>query len=180
MVKNNKRKNGKIRQEEVLLDDKSSDLCAYVIKGGKAKVFKNIDGKQLFIGTIGKGEVFGEMAFFGEAMEAVSVIADGKARVEMITKNTFMDFLNKLPLDVRNKMHTIVSDLATVADINRRLATLFQNLQNPKTTTIDTRILETKSHKIPECMRHIIDAIANRLRAEIVKFNKLTNQAMPP
>lgn len=161
------------------MEDRTPDLCAYVIKGGKAKVFKKIDGKRLLIGTVGKGEVFGEMAFFGETPETVSVIADGKARVEMITKNTFMDSLNKLPPDIRNKMHTIVSDLATIADINRRLAALFQNPPNAKTRTIDTRILETESHRVPEDMRHLIDAIANRLRVEIIKFNKLTNQTMP-
>ncbi len=162
------------------MEDKSSDLCVYVIKGGKAKVFKKVDGKRLLIGTVGKGEVFGEMAFFGETLETVSVVADGKARVEMITKNTFMASLNKLPSDVRNKIHAIVSDLATIADINRRLAALFQNLPNPKITVTDIRMLETESSVVHEDMRHIIDAIANRLRAEIIKFNKLTNRTIPP
>ncbi|MBI5307018.1 MAG: cyclic nucleotide-binding domain-containing protein [Planctomycetes bacterium] len=174
-MKNN-RKNGKIRQGEVPVEDKSSDLCAYVIKGGKAKVFKKVDGKRLLIGTVGKGEVFG----FGETLETVSVVADGKAKVEMITKNTFMASLNKLPPDVRNKIHAIVSDLATIADINRRLAALFQNLPNPKITVTDIRMFETESSMVHEDMRHIIDAIANRLRAEITKFNKLTNRTMPP
>lgn len=161
------------------MEDRTSDLCAYVIKGGKAKVFKKIDGKRLLIGTVGKGEVFGEMAFFGETLETVSVVADGKARVKMITKNTFMASLNKLPSDVRSKIHAIVSDLATIADINRRLAALSLNPPSTKTTTVSTGILETAAHGIPDDMRPIIDAIANRLRAEIVKFNKLTNQAMP-
>ncbi len=158
--------------------DKTSDLCAYVIKGGKAKVFKKIDGKSLLIGTVSKGEVFGEMVFFGETREMVSVVADGKTRLEMITKNTFMNSLDKLPADVRNRMHAIISDLATIADVNRRLAALFQNLPDPKITVTDTRMIETESSMVPEDMRRIIDAIANRLRAEIIKFNKLTNRTI--
>ncbi len=156
--------------------DTSSALCAYVIKGGKARIFKKVDGKRLLIGTVGKGEVFGEMAFLGETQETVSVVADGKARVKMITRNTFMGLLDKLPPDVRNKMHAIISDLAAITDVNRRLAALFQNLPNPKIAATDTKMLETESHGVPEDMCHIIDAIANRLRAEIIKFNKLTNR----
>lgn len=178
-MKKNNRINGKTRHGGVTMEDKSSGLCAYVIKGGKARVFKKIDGKRLLIGTVGKGEVFGEMAFFGETLETVSVIAEDNARVEMITKHTFMDALNKLSPDVRNKVHLVVSDLATIADINRRLAALSLNPPSTKTTTVSTGILETAAHGIPDDMRPIIDAIANRLRAEIVKFNKLTNQAMP-
>jgi len=180
MMNKNSRKNGKTRQGNAIAGDKASDLYAYVIKGGKAKVFESIKGKQLLIGTLGKGEVFGEMAFFGETMKTVSVIADGKSKVEMITKNTFMDSLNMLPLDARNKMHVIISDLAMIADINRRLATLFQNIRHTKTTTVDTEILKTEFNKVPEGVRPILDAIINRLRAETIKFNKLTNQAMPP
>lgn len=178
-MKNN-RIHGKIREGEVPVEDASSALCAYVIKGGKAKIFKKVDGKRLLIGTVSKGEVFGEMALLGETQETVSVVTNGKARVEMITRSTFMDSLNKLPPDVRNKMHAIISDLATFTDINRRLAALFQSLPNPKIAATDTKMLETESHSVPEDMRHIIDAIANRLRAEIIKFNKLTNRTDTP
>lgn len=174
-MKNN-RINGKIRQGEALVADASAALCAYVIKGGKAKIFKEVDGKRLLIGTVSKGEVFGEMAFLGETQETVSVVANGKARVEMITRNTFMDLLSKLPPGVRNKMHAIISDLAAITDVNRRLAALFQSLQDPKIAAPDTKMLETDSYSVPEDLRHIIDAIANRLRAEIIKFNKLTNR----
>lgn len=91
-----------------------------------------------------------------------------------------MDLLSKLSPDVRNKMNAIISDLATITDINRRLAALFQSLPNPKIAATDTKMLETESHSVPEDMRHIIDAIANRLRAEIIKFNKLTNRTDTP
>ena len=93
-MKNN-RINGKIRQEEVLVEDTSSAPCAYVIKGGKAKIFKKVDGKRLLIGIVSKGESFWEMAFLGETQETVSVVTNGKARVEMITRNTFMDLLSE-------------------------------------------------------------------------------------
>lgn len=156
--------------------DTFSTHCAYIIKGGKAKIFKQVDGKRLLIGTASKDEVFGEMAFLGETQETVSVVTNGKSRVEMITRNTFVDLLNKLPPDVQNKMHAIIRDLAEFADVNRRLATLFQSLSNPKTAVTDTKMHETESCSVPEEMRHIIDAIANRLRAEIIKFNKLTNR----
>ena len=166
----------KIRQREAPVADTSSALCAYVIKGGKARIFKKVDGKRLLIGTVSKGEVFGEMAFLGETQEVVSVVADGKARVEMITRNTFMGLLDKLPPDVRNKMRAIISDLAVITDVNRRLASLFQSLPNLKMVETDTKTVETESNGLPEDMRHIIDAIANRLRAEVIKFNKLTNR----
>lgn len=166
----------KIRQREAPVADTSSALCAYVIKGGKARIFKKVDGKRLLIGTVSKGEVFGEMAFLGETQEVVSVVADGKARVEMITRNTFMGLLDKLPPDVRNKMQAIISDLALITDVNRRLASLFQSLPNLRMVETDTKTLETESNGLSEDMRHIIDAIANRLRAEVIKFNKLTNR----
>lgn len=52
----------KITDGSVIVEEGTDAYWAYVIHDGKAKVWKKVGGKQVQIGTLKKGDVFGEMA----------------------------------------------------------------------------------------------------------------------
>ena len=53
----------KIKDGSVIVEEGSWAYYAYVLQSGKAKVWKNINGKQVQIGTLKEGDIFGEMSF---------------------------------------------------------------------------------------------------------------------
>ncbi|QQR68019.1 MAG: cyclic nucleotide-binding domain-containing protein [Candidatus Brocadia sp.] len=62
---------------------------------------ENVNNKQVLVGTLKTGDIFGEMSFFGMAKRTASVTADGDVVVGMITKDTFMEAINKLSRSTR-------------------------------------------------------------------------------
>ncbi|HHT9143609.1 MAG TPA: cyclic nucleotide-binding domain-containing protein [Candidatus Wujingus californicus] len=56
-----------IKDSNVIVEEGSWAYYAYILQSGKAKVWKNIENKQVLIGTLKEGDIFGEMSFFGMA-----------------------------------------------------------------------------------------------------------------
>ena len=84
----------KIKDGETILEEGTWAYYGYVLKSGKAKVFKNINDKPVLIGTLNKGDIFGEVAFLGGAKRTALVIADGDVEVDMIPRDGFLDALS--------------------------------------------------------------------------------------
>lgn len=93
-----------IKDGETIIEEDSLAYYAYILLSGKANVFKSFNGKQIYIVTLEEGEIFGEMSFFGLAKRGATVIADGKVKVGLITKKTFMALLEELPKNARSKL----------------------------------------------------------------------------
>lgn len=165
----------KIRDSEIIIQEDTWPYYAYVLKEGKARVLKNVDGRQVLIGALTKGDIFGEMAFLGKTKRTVSVIADGDAIVELIARDTFMDFIGKLPRNVQTRLYTMASELASITKIYSRLVVLLQNMNiDKKMITAETS--EGKAEKIPEFMRHIIIEMDRRHSVAVEGLNKLSFQ----
>ena len=71
----------KIKKGEPILEEGTWAFYAYVLQAGKAKVLKNIQGRLVLIGTLNKGDIFGDMAFLGGTKRTASVITDGDVEV---------------------------------------------------------------------------------------------------
>ena len=91
----------KVRDGEIIIQEDTWPYYVYILNEGKARVLKNVGGKQVLIDLLTEGDIFGEISFLGKTKRTVSVIADGEAIVEMITRDTFMDFVDKLPRNVQ-------------------------------------------------------------------------------
>ena len=153
----------KIKDGEAIFKEDTWPYYAYVLKDGKARVLKNIDGRQVLIGTLTKGEIFGEMDFLGNTKRTVSVLADGDVTVEMIAKDTFMDFVDKLPRNVQTRLYTMASNLTSITEIYSRLVVLLQiQNMNAEKKMISAEIIETEAKEIPEFIRHVITGMDRR------------------
>jgi CRP-like cAMP-binding protein len=166
----------KIKGGEYILEEGTWAFWAYVMQSGKAKVLKNIHGKQVQIGSLQKGDVFGEMAFLGGAKRSASVVADGDVEVGMIPKDTFMEAIDQLPRDVQAKLDGLVSDLTCISEIAGHLIARLQDVENIKQRLIDVKTFEKEVEKMPDLLRGTAIAMAKRLNGAIHGCSKLTTQ----
>src|SRR3990170_7995174 len=165
----------KVRDGEAIIKEDTWPYYVYILKDGKAKVLKNVDGKEVLIGTLSKGDIFGEMDFLGKTKRTISVIADGEAIVEMITRDTFMDFVDKLPRNVQTRLCTMASDLTSMSEIYSRLVVLLQNM-NAEKKMIAAETFEIEAKKIPEFIRQVITGMDRRHSVAVEGLNKLSFQ----
>src|SRR3990172_10307356 len=165
----------KVRNGEAIIKEDTWPYYVYILKDGKAKVLKNVDCKEVLIGTLSKGDIFGEMDFLGKTKRTISVIADGEAIVEMITRDTFMDFVDKLPRNVQTRLCTMASDLTGITEIYSRLVALLQDM-NAEKKMIAAETFEMESKEMPNFMRHIITGIDRRHSVTVEGLNKLSLQ----
>jgi Cyclic nucleotide-binding domain len=166
----------KIKDGEFILEEGTWAFYAYVIESGKAKVFKTVHGKQVQIGSLKKGDFFGEMAFLGGAKRSASVVADGDVEVRMIPKDTFMEAIEQLPPEVRAKLDGMVSDLTCISEICGHLIARLQDVENMKSRIIDVKAFERQIEKMPELLRGTAMALAQRLNGGIHGCTQLTTQ----
>lgn len=165
----------KVRDGEIIVQEDTWPYYAYILKEGKARVFKNVDGKQVLIGLLGERDIFGEIAFLGKTKRTVSVIADGDAIVEMITRDTFMDCIGKLPRNVQARLYTMAIDLTRMSEIYCRLVVLLQN-RNAETKILNMSSFKTEIEKIPEFMRRVIATVNRRHSGVVEGLNILSSQ----
>jgi len=165
----------KVGDGEIIVQEDAWPYYVYVLREGKARVFKNVDGKKVLIGLLGKGDIFGEIAFLGKTKRTVSVIADGDAIVEMITRDTFMDCIGKLPRNVQARLYTMASDLTNIAEIYSRLVVLLQNM-NIEKKMITAETFEGETNKIPEFIQQVITEMDRRHSVAVEGLNRLSSQ----
>ncbi len=111
------RRSGGIRQfqvdqEIIKAGDESKET--FVIISGKAKVHRNVNGRNMTIAEIGAGEIVGEMAGIGQSARTATVTATEDTEALIITYELMLDELRKLP----PWMEKIVFSLADRVRIN--------------------------------------------------------------
>ncbi len=166
----------KIKDGGSILEEGSWPFYAYILKSGRAKVFKNIDGKRVLIRTLSEGDIFGEIAFLEDAKRTASVIADGNVEVEMIARDTFMEALDQLPQGVRSRLNTLFSDLKAMTEVIGRLVTLLYELQHMRAEMIDLKSFEREVEKMPELLRRVVTGLVQRLNASVEGCTTLAAQ----
>ena len=64
--------------------------CMYVVQAGTLEVMREEHGKEVRIGIMKSGDIFGEMAIFEHEMRSATVRALDHARVLTVDKRTFL------------------------------------------------------------------------------------------
>ena len=75
--------------EEIVHEGDPSD-CAFLILGGNAKVWKQIDGQLRELTRMGAGQIFGEMGALKGEPRTATVVADGEIELLRIGKDAFV------------------------------------------------------------------------------------------
>lgn len=167
----------KIKDGEAIMEEGTWAFYAYLLKSGKAKVYRTIDDQPVLIGTLNQGDIVGEMAFLGGAKRTASVIADGDVEVEMISKDTFMEALEQLPAGLRAKLKAMVTDLTGITEVQGRLMACLKDLHRMQDKMVDLKTFEKEVEKMSELLRRVVVALVHRLNVSIEGCVKLAAQA---
>jgi signal transduction histidine kinase len=124
----------------VIIEEGSQSLEMYVVVSGELLVTKQTGGKEVELGRIGPGEVFGEIALLDEAPRTASVTARGVTRAICVPAGAFEELLGD-PRVVRRMFRTVTSRLRGIEDtlrheermaaLGKMAAQLMHELNNP-------------------------------------------------
>jgi CRP/FNR family transcriptional regulator, cyclic AMP receptor protein len=81
------------RGQAVVLAGDRSDFVYFVLTGSLKVVVSDEDGREVILSILGQGELFGEMAIFGEQPRSASVVAVTPSDLIMIPKQDFRQIM---------------------------------------------------------------------------------------
>ncbi len=119
----------KYKDGDVIITEGIVSNSAFVVLSGRVRIVKTIQGQQVVVGKLEKGNVFGEMGLISEAPRSATVVADGEATLGSIDKKKFRQRLNEIPEDLRFVVTALVDRLAATTE---RLANVGVQLEETR------------------------------------------------
>ncbi len=96
--------------------------CMYFILSGKVEVFHLQNGEEVKINEMGKGDLFGEMAFFDKEVRSATVRSMGDSRVLTVdNEKPLLDLMKKNPHKVLQIMRTANNRIRNLTEEVSRL-----------------------------------------------------------
>ncbi len=115
----------KCRAREVIVWQDEPDDGAYVIVRGHFKVMNTgVDGREITLGIMGPGEVFGEIALLDRGTRSASVVALQDGKLLAISQKAFVDFLHSSPQASLKLLQTLARRLRRLTKRSEDLAFL--------------------------------------------------------
>ncbi len=85
----------KYQDGEIVFKEGDTAKEMYIIRSGKVKIFRNKEGRQVNLATLGPNDFFGEMALFRDNPRSASAQAVDDTELSAIDKGTFMSFIKE-------------------------------------------------------------------------------------
>jgi len=173
------------KDKEIILEQGKDPYYAYVLLKGNAKVYKEIDDNQVYVGTVEEGEVFGMLSFIRNDKRSATVIADGDVQVGMILKDTFMEHLNSVPETVYDKIVNLRDSLFSVNDAKGRMLNCLHEIEKIKEgsytrqyfkneVNVDSKLLLS----VTDLMLERFDSVSDEIQDVISKIEDITKGAL--
>jgi CRP/FNR family transcriptional regulator, cyclic AMP receptor protein len=87
---------------------------AYVVQSGEVEIFRDIDGKEVVLGRVGKGGIFGEMALIDSKPRMAGARASKGSTIIIVTHEMLDQKLNKADPFVRGLLNILVNNIRTM------------------------------------------------------------------
>lgn len=84
---------------------------AYIVERGMVEIFKNIDGREVVLGTINKGGIFGEMALIDNSPRMAAARAVQQTTLVIVSREVFEMKLAKADPFVRGLINIFVKNI---------------------------------------------------------------------
>ncbi|SCA54808.1 cAMP-binding protein [Candidatus Terasakiella magnetica] len=84
---------------------------AYIVERGMVEIYKLIDGKEVVLGTINKGGIFGEMALIDNAPRMAAARSVQQTTLVVVTRDTFVSKLSKADPFMRGLVNIFVKNI---------------------------------------------------------------------
>jgi CRP/FNR family cyclic AMP-dependent transcriptional regulator len=86
-----------LRGGEVLFKEGAPGDEMYLIRSGKIRIVKDLEGTKKTLAVIGEGEFFGEMALLDKRPRSAAAIAETDAKIIIVDRDAFLSSVNKNP-----------------------------------------------------------------------------------
>ena len=166
----------KMRSGEVIIEEGTWAYYAYILRSGKARVIKIINGKQVKIGSFKKGDVFGEMAFLGGTQRIASVIADGDVEVEEVPGDVFMEALEKLSEKTRAEIKLIVSDLSALSEVLAQILSRAETINEIKKRSVEVKSLKKGISGMSKPLQRVVLGLVEKRNKATERFVRLAKE----
>jgi CRP/FNR family cyclic AMP-dependent transcriptional regulator len=85
-------------KNSIVITEGDDTSALYVILSGEVRVFvSDEDGKINIINRLGPGDYFGELSLIDEEPRSASVETQGKCRMLILSRNSFIDYVEQYP-----------------------------------------------------------------------------------
>jgi len=167
-----------LRAGEVLFKEGDPGDEMYLIRAGKIKIVKDLEGSEKTLAVIGEGEFFGEMALLDKSPRSAAAIAESDAKLIIVDRDAFLSSVNKNPfikyiietLTTRlRKTNNMLKYFAVPNEKVRFLLFLKDRLSKNKEGDMDTR-LDSKGKEIAQVTGVPIDSVKGYLK-ELEDYN---------
>lgn len=117
---------GEIRHytsDDYIINESEMDASIFIIVSGSVNVTVTENAKEVYICTIGEGEVFGEAGIFSQVKRTANVVAPEDTVVLSIGREVLLAFIKKYPSPgIQLLMIVIYSLLKKLRAVNQDLA----------------------------------------------------------
>jgi CRP-like cAMP-binding protein len=116
----------KFKKSEIIFSEDSEGDGMYIIESGRVRVFKTAGGngkKEIELCTLGPKAMFGEMAMIDDNPRSASVMAISPTVCTVITRKTFEEQLDHIPVWMVNIIRILVMRLR---ETNDKLRTIIE------------------------------------------------------
>ncbi len=86
-----------LKSGEVLFKEGAPGDEMYLIRSGKIRIVKDLEGTKKTLAVIGEGEFFGEMALLDKRPRSAAAIAETDAKLIIVDRDAFLSSVNKNP-----------------------------------------------------------------------------------
>ena len=157
----------------MIVNEGDASHYAYVVLAGKAKVLRKLDDRQVQVGEIGEGQLFGEASFLGTSRRSATVLADGDLELGLIPSDLFSKALSNLPTDAQQRLARLVKDLGYLNDIYIRLSGCVDELEELHEGLLEEEPFVADIEGLPELPQRIATQMRNRLKASACACSEL-------
>ena len=150
----------------IVMREGEEGFFAYLIQSGTVQAFTMVEGRRKILGTIGVGEIFGEMALFNSGRRTASVVALEDCNLILITRQALEEKLYRSDQTIRAIVNMMIRRLADGNNViaNRQVAV---NDLEQVVNSLCSDILETLPKSIQPRFQNdiypLIDQLGKRL-----------------
>lgn len=178
-----------ISKNQLIYFPKESSNSIFFLKKGRVKLTRiSSDGKEMILGLVNKGEVFGEMAFLDEDERKDFATALDECLVCVINKNDFKQFVKSNPelnlrltklIGLKMRKYTERIEELVFKDAEQRVVSFLLSFSNEYGKQIGDEIFVKpflKHQDIAEltaCSRQTVNSVLTNLREKkIINFDR--------
>ncbi len=111
------------KADDYVIHENDSDASLFVIVSGAVHVTVTDGNSEVYICTIGEGEVFGEAGIFSQVRRTANVVANRETVVLVLTREALLNFIKENPTPgIQLLLIIIYSLLKKLREVNQDLA----------------------------------------------------------